>query len=198
MRTCLYVAALLIFGTVSAIAQSSLSSTPAKPSQQTAGASAAAQSTASSKIDPAKEADIRKLLEVNGSTSVMLETMKSMMNGLKPLMTQALPAGEYREKLIEVFVQKFQGKINTDTFVTMAVPIFDKYFSHEEIKSMILFYQSPAGRKMAAMLPAVSTELRAAGEQWGRQLGRDAMEEVLDEHPDMKAALEEAGKAQQK
>ena len=196
MRIHLYATALLILGTVSAIAQTNPTSTPAKPAtQQTNGVSTAAQSTSSSKIDPAKAADIRKLLDLNGSKSVMLETMKSMMNGMKPLMTQALPAGEYREQLIDLFVQKFQGKINVDAFVEMAVPIFDKYFSAEEIKGMIAFYESPVGRKMASVLPAVSTELREIGEKWGRQLGRDSMQEVLDEHPELKAALEEAGKA---
>lgn len=198
MRIHGYAALLMVFGTAWAIAQTSPASTPAKPAAQQTTQAGTAQSATSSRIDPAKAADIRKLLELNGSTSVMLDTMKSMMNGMKPLMTQALPAGEYREKLIDLFVQKFQGKVNTDAFVAMAVPIFDKYFSPEEIKNMIVFYESPTGRKMAAMLPALSAELRAAGENWGRQLGRDCMQEVLDEHPELKAALEEAGKAQQK
>jgi hypothetical protein len=46
------------------------------------------------------------------------------------------------------------------------------------------------------VLPQLVNELQGAGQEWGKQLGRKCMEEVLAEHPEMADALEKASKAQ--
>ena len=63
--------------------------------------------TERSKIDAAKEADIRHLLELAGTRALMGQMMSGMQQNIKPLMIEALPAGEYREKLIDLFFEKF-------------------------------------------------------------------------------------------
>jgi hypothetical protein len=42
------------------------------------------------------------------------------------------------------------------------------------------------------VLPQTIVEAQAAGMKLGEKLGREAMVEVLDEHPDLKKALGEA------
>jgi hypothetical protein len=41
-------------------------------------------------------------------------------------------------------------------------------------------------------MPKVMAESQEAGGQWGQQIGRDSMMEVLQEHPDLRQALENA------
>jgi len=148
-----------------------------------------------SKIDPAKEADIRRLLDIGGTRAIAMQTLDEMTTSIKPLLTNSLPPGEYRQKLIDLFFTKFKAKADAQHIVDLAVPIYDKHFSREEINGLIQFYQTPLGKKTLTELPLLLTELRDAGQKWGQALGRDSMQEVLAEHPDMEQALKAAAQS---
>jgi hypothetical protein len=153
---------------------------------------AAAQDTS---IDPAKATDIRMLLDLVGTKELVTQSFGGSMDQIKPLVTKALPPGAYREKLVDLFFAKFQSKVNLDQFLTMAVPVYDKYFTADEIKALIAFYRTPIGKKSISVLPTLTEELRQKGEKWGQEIGRNSMAEVLAEHPDLAAEMEAAGKA---
>ena len=92
---------------------------PPAAKQQNPAASAEAAAPA---IDPAKEADIRKLMELSGAGILAKQTMGRMTEAIKPLISNALPPGEYREKLIELFFAKFQSNADPKQLLDMAVP----------------------------------------------------------------------------
>ena len=164
---------------------------------QTAGASEQSTPAGQTKIDPAKEADIRRLMELLGTPALAQQLMNSMSQDIKPLIANSLPPGEYREKLVDLFFAKFQSKMDAKQLLDLAVPVYDKYFTQEEIKGLIQFYQTPLGKKMKEVLPRLYLELTDAGRQWGERAGQESMREVLAEHPDLERALEAAGKQQQ-
>jgi hypothetical protein len=162
-----------------------------------AGQSVAANKTnpaAQAKMDPAKEADIRKLLELVGTKAIVSQTMDSMSKSIKPLLTNSLPPGDYREKLVDLFFAKFTGKADVDRLLDMAVPVYDRNFSHQEIRGLIEFYQTPLGQKAILTLPKVTAELQEQGRKWGEQVGKECMVEVLGEHPELAEALTAAQK----
>jgi uncharacterized protein len=146
------------------------------------------------KIDPAKEADIRKLLELTGTNSVMEQTMQNMEKSVKPMVANSLPPGDYREKLVDLFFEKFIAKMDLQKLLDLAVPIYDKYFSDEDIKGLIQFYKTPLGQKAVKVLPQLTGELTEAGQQMGAVVGRQSMMEVIAEHPDLAKAMEDAQK----
>lgn len=146
------------------------------------------------KIDPAKEADIRRLMDVMGAKLMVKQIMESMEKNLRPVMANALPPGDYRDKLVDLFFEKFHSKADLQELVDMAVPGYDKYLSDEEIKGLTAFYLTPLGRKALEVLPNLSMELQSQGAKWGEELGRQCMLEVLSEHPDLAQALAAASK----
>ena len=146
------------------------------------------------KIDPAKEADIRRLMDLVGTRLLVAQMMDAMEKSIKPLMTGALPPGEYREKLIDLFFAKFHSKADLQQLLDIAVPAYDRYYTHEEIKGLIQFYGTPLGQKMISVLPKLTGELQEAGRKWGEGLGRNSMREVLSEHPELATALDGAKK----
>ncbi len=161
-------------------------------SQTTQSSGTDLPTTSAAKIDPVKEADIRQLLDLTGAAGLATQMMSQMEHGIRPLMTNSLPPGEYREKLVELFFEKFHSKIDSNQLIALIVPIYDKYYTHAEVKSLIQFYQSPVGKKVVTAMPQILAESQEAGGQWGRQIGRDSMMEVLQEHPDLRQALENA------
>ena len=159
--------------------------------------SAAKASRAKVEVKEAKEADIRRLLALTHAGELATQTMQNMEGNIRPLMTSAFPPGEYRDKLIELFFVKFHSKFDQQQIVDLAVPVYDKYYSDDEIKQLIHLYDTPLGQKMLATMPKLMAELQAAGEKHGEELGRQCMLEVLNEHPEMAKALEDAQKAAQ-
>jgi len=165
-----------------------------------AGQSSAANKaslTGQGKIDPAKEADIHKLLELVGTKAIVSQTMDSMSKSIKPLLTNSLPPGDYREKLVDLFFAEFTAKADVNRLLDLAVPVYDRSFSHQEIRGLIEFYQTPLGQKAIATLPKLTAELQEQGRKWGEQVGRDCMVEVLGEHPELAEALTAAQKKTQ-
>jgi hypothetical protein len=192
-----YVAAfvsVLLLGAICAAQDASLSDTDRSSSQTVADAARAQRQP---KIDPAKEADIRRLLDVAGSRAMAMQMMAEMEKNIRPLLTNSFPAGEYREKLIDLFFEKFHSKLDSEKLLDLAIPVYDKYLSDEDVKGLIQFYSSPLGQKAINTLPKLVSECTQAGQKMGEQLGRESMMEVLSEHPELKKALEEIPKAAQ-
>ena len=162
-----------------------------KPAAQSSPAQA---STAEAKINPEKEAHIRRLLELSGAKDLASQIMGEMSKSIKPMMTTSLPPGEYREQLVNLFLERFKKKADTQQLVEMGVPVYDKYFSDEEIVGLIKFYETPLGQKALSTLPKLMSEMQQIGGSWGQKLGRDCMTEVLEEHPDLREALDAAAK----
>jgi|SRR5215472_10498125 len=155
--------------------------------QSLAAAARASKAQAATAAD--KQADIRRLLALTGSASVATQVMNEMEKNIRPLMTSSLPPGDYRDKLVELFFQKFHEKSDPTKLVDLMVPIYDKYYTADEIQGLLNFYQTPLGKKMVTVLPKIVAESQAAGGQWGEELGRECMIEVLKEHPEMQQAL---------
>lgn len=148
---------------------------------------------AQAKIDPAKEADIRRLLEATGTTTLMQQVMDNMQKSLKPVLTNSFPPGEYREKLVDLFFEKFRSKLDTKRLLDLAVIRYDEQFSDDDIKGLISFYETPLGQKAVSALPKLTVELQQDGQALGQQMGRESMIEVLAEHPELAKALQDAG-----
>jgi hypothetical protein len=155
---------------------------------------AAKPPTAPTKIDSAKEADIRKLMELTGADKLAEQMMSGMETNLRPNLINAFPPGEYRTQLVNLFFEKLSSKIGPAT-MELSIPVYDKYFSDEEIRQLTAFYQTPLGAKTTKVLPQLMAEIVTTSQVWAQQLMQDCMKEVLTEHPDLKQAMEDAGKA---
>ena len=164
-----------------------------KASQGSNAAGGAAKTAASS--EATKRADIVELLELTGTKANIGMAMKQMEGTIKPLMERALPPGEYRERLIQLFFEKFRSKFDAQQIIDLAIPEYEKNFTDEELKTLIKFYKTPVGHKVATIVPDLTQSLMEAGKRRGEEVGRESMMEVLSEHPELRQQLEDAQKA---
>jgi uncharacterized protein len=167
---------------------------PATDSDSDQSVAAAARANRQPKVDPQKEADIRQLLQIMGTERTMTQVMADMETNIRPLLTRSIPAGEYRERLIELFFEKFHSKIDMQELIGLAIPVYDKYLSDSDIKALIDFYSTPLGQKVINVLPNIISESGEKGRQWGERVGRESMIEVLQEHPDLQQAMQASKK----
>ena len=180
-------AIVLVLGSF-AIGQDSQNSSPA------AGEPAAKVPAVQPKIDPAKEADIRKLMQLTGADALAAQMMGNMETTLRPSLINAFPPGDYRTRLVDLFFERLSSKIGA-SMADLTIPIYDKYFSDEEIQQLTAFYQTQVGDKAIKVLPQLMNEVMTTSQAWGQQLAQECMKEVLAEHPDLKQAMEQAEKS---
>jgi hypothetical protein len=109
----------------------------------------------------ASEEDVRKLIEVNGG----IETFGGLINQYKEQLQKLRP------DVPADFWNAFFATTNLNDIVAFAIPIYQKHFTHDEIKQMIAFKESPLGKKMAQEMPDIAKELAIAGQKWGERLG---------------------------
>jgi hypothetical protein len=68
-----------------------------------------------------------------------------------------------------------------EEFVTeRLVPIYDQHLSHEDIKGLIVFYESPLGKKLLQVMPLMSQESMLAGQAWGRDFAESVQQKLLE------------------
>jgi len=75
-------------------------------------------------------------------------------------------------------IEDFGNRIKPDDFYALMVPIYARHFSHDEIKQLITFYESPIGMKLIASLPAMNVEAQDATSQWTRELTQKLVQEL--------------------
>lgn len=122
-----------------------------------------AQGQGQGKGDPAKLADIKKLMVLTGAGNIGIQVMSQLIGSLK----QAIPASED-------FWQGFMKEVNPDELINLVIPVYDKHLSHAEVKELIKFYETPVGKKMISVMPAITQESMQAGQKWGMDLAQRA------------------------
>ena len=107
-----------------------------------------------------KADDIRKLLVMTGSAQLGAQVMGQLMQSMK----KAMP------NVPERFWADFQKEVRTDELIDLIVPVYDRHLSHDDVKALIKFYETPSGKKFVSVLPQITQESMSAGETWGRGL----------------------------
>ncbi len=118
----------------------------------------------------AKRADIRKLIELTGAANISADALQKMIEPLKASYPQ----------VPEEFWNTFVHEVHSDELVDLVIPIYDKYYTREEIQELTHFYQTPVGQKTIKVLPKLSAEAIDAGQEWGRMVADRAMRKLRE------------------
>lgn len=86
----------------------------------------------------------------------MTEVISSMEKNLQVVLAQA--PDEQKEELKKLF--------NVRNIIARIIPVYDKYYSEEELKELIEFYRSPLGGKVIEVTPKILTEAAQASLQY--------------------------------
>jgi hypothetical protein len=115
-----------------------------------------------------KQKDIRHLLDVTGSGKLGAQVMTQMMGNMK----RSMP------NVPERFWNDFMKEVHTGELVDLIVPVYDRNLSHDDVKELIRFYESPTGKKFVSVLPQITQESMVVGEKWGRELAERVMRKL--------------------
>lgn len=138
------------------------------------------------KIDPTKEADIRELLRVTGMSDIVEKQMGQMAEQVKPLIERSLPPGPRRHEIVETFSKRFLARASSEGLFEQVIPVYDKYLTDGDIKTVLRFYKSPVGQHLLKIMPEMMKEASAAGQQYGEQIAQGVLDEMAQEYPELR------------
>jgi uncharacterized protein len=115
--------------------------------------------------------DIRKLMVLTGAGDLGTQVMRQMIDMFKQ--TYVGVPTEFWDRFLE--------QAGGDELVELVIPIYERHLTHEDVKGLIAFYESPLGRKLVAQQPLIMEESMLVGQQWGAQLGEDVMSKLQEE-----------------
>ena len=104
---------------------------------------------------------LHKMLLLSGG----LATVDTMVPQIIGMMKQQSPS--VSEATWNAVMEK---QFFSDNLVKVYVPIYQKHLTLDDLKKIVAFYESPVGKKLGAVTPAITMEGMTAGQQLGMEL----------------------------
>ena len=111
------------------------------------------------KLDPAKEAAIRHLMDITETSKMGDGLNAAITRQVHDVMGRAIPQDQL-PKFMDTFSQKFTVSAPPSAVTDSMVPIYAKNFTMEDIQGLIKFYESPQSQTAGAAIDqkaAIST-----------------------------------------
>lgn len=118
-----------------------------------------------------KDEDIRTLLIITGTNKLADQTMELMMEQFQQIFPD----------IPDIFWTKLVEKLKFEELLFDFIPLYDKYYTHDEIKQLIAFYETPLGRKLVEVSSTLAVDTMAIGQAWGENLGQEIVDELRNE-----------------
>ncbi len=103
------------------------------------------------------------------------KTMDGMMNQMISMQNQQAPF------IPQSVWDDFRSTFKQTDFVSLFLPVYQKYLSEEDAAKSIEFYQTPAGRRMLEAMPLMMADISSVAGQKGEEIGHSVVERHMPE-----------------
>ncbi len=133
-------------------------------------------------LTPAKRSDIQRLMTVTNSAVTAKQFAAASSQQLFKVFKIAKP--EISDRTLGIIEQELMGLFSEKISASgglfdQVIPIYSKYFTHQEIRDLLAFYETPIGKKTISVMPQLINESMISGQKWGDSLGPEIKDRVL-------------------
>src|SRR3984893_1781035 len=140
------------------------------------------------KSDPAKDAAIRRLMDITQTNKMGDNIVAAIGNQVQQVMSRAIQP-ERLPKFMDSFHEKFTASAPSGAVADAVVPIYARHFSTDDIQALIQFYESPLGQRVVKTMPQVTQESESAGIQLDQRAALNVLRGMQAEYPELKQML---------
>ncbi len=144
-------------------------------------AASPANAGSADELTPEKREDILLLLRQSGAESTgmilgvtMARQVVASVKTARPDVPPRVLAVLERE-LVRMLAEKMGG---ANGMVARMVPVYAELYTHEEIRQLLAFYQSPVGRKTVGLLPRLMARSQRIGQDMAKELQPELRERL--------------------
>lgn len=116
------------------------------------------------------EEHVRELLKVTGAGKLGEQMMDNMIATYKKSISG----------MMDEFWEGFRKEANADTLINMIIPVYQKYYTDEDVVQLIAFYNTELGKKVVKVLPGITQGSYDVGAAWGKTLGEKLVRRILE------------------
>lgn len=176
--------------------QPGVATKPAPAAQADAPAAARTQSSdPGAKLDPAKDAAIRHLMDITEVSNMGQNIQNYITDQVQQVAGRAVGAGKV-QKFMDTFSTQFNASASPGAVTDAMVTIYAKNFSLEDIQGLIQFYETPLGKRVVKTLPEVSQESQRMGVEMEQNAAIIVLRGMSNEYPEIKPMLPDDAKPQ--
>ena len=126
-----------------------------------------------------KTDDILKLMSLTGVSKHLDQVIKMYVPDTLELVRLANP--KIPKKIIDEMKKKFivEFKRSQPELLGQVIILYSNRFTHQEIKDLIAFYETPTGQKIIRIMPNLTEELAAIGKSWGADVGARVYDRMI-------------------
>jgi hypothetical protein len=129
-------------------------------------------------VDPAFQRDIEKMLEMTGAAKLGEQIAGAVVQQVGQSMRQSNPSVPVRAIDIMSEVVKDLFSKEYVTLQPRLVGAYAKVLTHDEVKQLIAFYETPLGRRLIVVSPQLAQAGMQAGQAWAQELAPRLQSEV--------------------
>jgi hypothetical protein len=134
-------------------------------------------------IDPTKDADIRALLELVGARDQVQDSVRQSAEQYREKLLASVPNNDKGQTFVNTTINEYEKRYDVDHVNEQLVVLYDKHYTDDEIKSLLQFYGSPLGQKVAAESPKIFREIQETTRAEAAKAVKDALQQVKQENP---------------
>lgn len=127
-------------------------------------------------VSPELEADIERLMEVTKAADMGRQIGEVMAQQMVQLTGVDTPESVARCRVIAA--ETIKELLSDGHLLDDIVPIYARHFSHQDVRDMIAFYETPLGRKTLEVTPKIMQESMQLGQQWALRVMPGVQEKV--------------------
>lgn len=123
---------------------------------------------------PASREDVLKLLEVTRVRSQLDLFMGGMIDQIKASMRQSFTAKvpdatEKQLKVLDTIADEMGSQLSTDELLSDMIPVYQRAYTKEDIRAIVDFYSTPAGKKLLDKTPQLMQEGMQVGSAYAQR-----------------------------
>jgi hypothetical protein len=134
-------------------------------------------------VDPAKDADIRALLDLVGARDQVQDSVRLTAEQYRENLLASVPNNEKGQAFVNTTLNEYVKRYDVDRVNEQLVVLYDKHYSDDEIRGLLQFYGSPLGQKVAAESPKIFREIQETTRSEAAKAVRDALQQAKLENP---------------
>jgi uncharacterized protein len=142
----------------------------------------------SAKLDPAKDAAIRHLMDITEVSNMGQNIQNYIKEQVQDVASRAVGAGKV-QKFMDTFSTQFDASSSPGAVTDAMVTIYAKNFSLEDIQGLIQFYETPLGKRVVKTLPEVSQQSQRMGVEMEQNAAITVLRGMSNEYPEIKPML---------
>lgn len=136
---------------------------------------------------PERRQNLRRLMEVTKATDLGTQVIGESIAQIKTNLERLPPevrskiSPEMMQRMLSVFEEELRREFTAEKMVEFISSIYEKHLTDEDIKGLIVFYETPLGRKMTDVLPQIMREAYEVGVRLGEKAAARAIQKLQAE-----------------